>query len=639
MAQDQDFIARVLTCGSVDDGKSTLIGHLLHLTGNLHDDQLLLLQKESAGSETGAALDYSLLLDGLMAEREQGITIDVAYRYFATARRKFIVADSPGHERYTRNMATAASQCAGALLLVDIRHGIMPQTRRHALICGLMGIRRLLFVVNKMDTVAWDEQCFVRLEQQCATMAGDLERFGLQPPEFAVAPVSALHGDNLVAASPNMPWYAGQTVLAWLEESGLDADNGAGPLRMPVEYVIKGARSGGTWQNDVDAAVLAGTSATYRAYAGTLVSGVVRVGDQVALLPSGVTTTVAGILAAGCSVTSAVAPLAVSLTLDGEHDISRGECLSHSHERPEVASQVKARLVWMDESPLFAGRRYLFRSVCGTATAEAAKIRNRIDLTGYQRLAVDKLELNDIGEIELSLSRQVPCDPYERNREMGGFILIDQVTNATAACGMILHPLRRAANVYWSREVVGRADRSGIKGQKPCVVWLTGLSGSGKSTIANALEQRLHGMGRHTMLLDGDNIRHGLNKDLGFTEADRVENIRRLGEVAKLMTDAGLIVITAFISPYRAERDMVRGHLAEGEFIEVHVSTPLEVCEQRDPKGLYLKARRGEIPNFTGISAPYEVPGSPEITLDTSQQMVQESAEMVIDFLISRRVI
>ncbi len=632
--QKDNGILRFLACGGIDDGKSTLIGHLLHLTGNLCDDHLRMLQEESARFGTaGGVTDYSLLLDGLMAEREQGITIDVAYRYFDTPGRKFIVADTPGHEHYTRNMASAASQCSAALILVDARRGVLPQTRRHALICALMGIRHLLFVVNKMDMAGWTEHVFRKVETQCSLLAGDLKRFGLPLAEYVAVPVSALHGDNLVALSPQTCWYGGTTVMEWLQRIRPWARMEGMAPRFPVQYVIKVARSGNAWQNGVSERVRNGDTGTYRSYAGTLVSGRLKRGDRVVVLPSGLHTTVQEIWCGGLEVQEAAAGMAVSLVLEGEHDIVRGAMIAPEDDGAEVGHVFKARLVWMNEQPLYGGRHYLFKSLGGTATAEITRIRSRIDPSSYQRLAADRFSLNDIGEAEMVLSRPVPFDPYHKNRETGGFILTDRLSNETVACGMIVHAMRRTGNVQWQFGGVERGERAAIKGQKPCVIWLTGLSGAGKSTIANCLERKLHEMGRHTMLLDGDNIRHGLNKDLGFTEAARIENIRRIGEVAKLMADAGLIVITAFISPFRAERDMVRRLLPHGEFVEIHVSTPLDDCERRDPKGLYRRARKGEIPNFTGINSPYEVPENPEIRLDASTSSAEESADSVIRYL------
>lgn len=627
-------VLRFLACGSVDDGKSTLIGHLLHLTGNLFDDQLHTLEEESARiGRVGGSFDYSLLLDGLMAEREQGITIDVAYRYFAVEGRKFIVADTPGHERYTRNMATGASQCSAALILIDVSYGVQSQTRLHALICALMGIRHLLFAVNKMDLVGWAEYRFRQVEAQCNRVARELEHFGIPLLEHTAVPVSALLGDGLVASSTNMPWYGGSTVMGWLQRIRPWAPAEEAAARFPVQYVLRAARSGTLSQSYADGAGPNGDGASHRSYAGTMVSGRLKKGNPVVVLPSGTRTRVSGIWCGDMELQEVAPGMAVSIALEGEHDVVRGEFIAPEDAAPEVDHLFKVQLVWMDEQPLHAGRRYLLKALGGTAAAEIIRIRDRIDLASYQRLAADHFSLNDVGEAEIALSRPIPFDPYQKNRETGSFILIDRLSNATAACGMILHAMRRANNVNWEVGEVERTKRAAIKGQKPCVLWLTGLSGAGKSTIANCLEGKLHQSGRHTMLLDGDNIRQGLNKDLGFTEAGRIENIRRVGEVAKLMTDAGLIVITAFISPFRSEREMVRGLLPHGEFVEIYVSTPLEECERRDPKKLYRKARNGEIPNFTGIGSRYEAPESPEIRVDASNSSVDESADVILRYL------
>lgn len=629
-------IVRFLTCGSVDDGKSTLIGHLLALTGNLYDDQLKTLEEESRriGTTTDGQLDYSLLLDGLMAEREQGITIDVAYRYFSANNRKFIVADTPGHEQYTRNMATGASQCSAAIILIDATLGVLPQTRRHALICALMGIRNLLFVVNKMDRVAWQQTCYQAIHTQCNQMASELMQFQPQPLAHTIIPLSALSGDNLTTISPNMPWYtAGVTVLDWLTRLHTEIAEVAMPFRLPVQYVIKLSPGSDQWQPDGAEQFGSQQGGTWRAYAGTVYGDAITVGDQVTILPAGETATVSQLLAGTTSVEQAANGTAVALTLDGDYDIKRGDLLCHPSQRPEQSDLFKVRLVWMDQKPLHSGRSYLALGPWGTCTAEVLRIKNRIDLGGYQHLAANHLNCNDIGEVEIHLSRSIHFDTYTENRDTGSLVLVDRLTNATVACAMILHSLRRADNIHWQSGQVSTETRAALKQQRPCVIWFTGLSGSGKSTIANALEQKLCALGRHTMLLDGDNIRHGLNKDLGFTEPDRVENIRRLGEVAKLMTDAGLIVITAFISPYRAEREMVRQLMPAGEFIEVYVSTPLAVCEQRDVKGLYKKARLGQIPNFTGVNAPYEEPEQPALVVDTSTLTVEQAVDSILQII------
>ncbi len=628
-------ILRFLTCGSVDDGKSTLIGHLLHLTGNLFDDQLLVLEEESARIGNAAGMmDYSLLLDGLMAEREQGITIDVAYRYFETPKRKFIVADTPGHESYTRNMATGASNCSASLILVDARQGVLPQTRRHLLICLLMGIRKVLFAINKMDLVGRDEARFREIEQECLSLAEGASTLAPGSCALQVVPVSALHGDNLSVLSESMPWYRGVTVLEWLENLELVESTAKAPFRLPVQYVLKGSMESNGWQHeDAQTSAPSHRRATWRSYAGSVASGAVKKGDRVVILPSGVETSIERLLVGDKEADAATAGMAVSVVLAGEHDVVRGDCIAHLSDRPEQADLFKVRLVWMDRQPMYAGRSYLFRTHFGTIEAKITRIRNRIGLDSCELLSASQFDQNDIGEVELALARRFPFDPYLECTETGAFILIDRISNATAACGMILHSMRRSSNIHLHREEIPRELRSAQKGQKPCVVWLTGLSGSGKSTLANVLEVVLHAGGHHTMLMDGDNIRHGLNRDLGFAEADRIENIRRIGEVAKLMTDAGLIVITAFISPFRADRDMVRTLLPAGEFLEVHLTTSLEVCEARDPKGLYRKARMGEIPNFTGINSPYQEPLQPDLRLDTASRSVEECADLIMNLL------
>jgi len=627
-------LLRFLSCGSVDDGKSTLIGHLLSLTGNLFDDQIQALTEESLRiGNAGDAIDYSLLLDGLMAEHAPDITIDVAYRYLTTLQRKFIVADTPGHERHTRNMITAASHCSAALILVDANRGVLSQTRRHAFVCALMGIRHLLFAINKMDLVEWNEQVYYNVSAECTQLVAELTNFGLDATQHAVVPVSALHGDNLTTLSQHSPWYSGQTILDWLQAAPPSIAPEHAPFRMPVQYVVNVPQPGDKWQHESIAKMRASGTGAYRAYTGSITSGKIKCGDRVVVLPTGLQTTITAIWSDRQEISEATAGMAISLTMADEQDIVRGDMIALENDRPAMANLFKVRLVWMDDQPFHAGRRYLFRNLCGATTAEATRIRNRIDLGSMQRLAADHLSLNDIGEVELALSRSIPFDPYHVSRETGSFILVDRLTNATVARGMIVHAMRRSANVHWQREEVGPKERALIKKQKPCVVWFTGLSGAGKSTIANCLERKLHELGRHTILLDGDNIRHGLNKDLGFTEADRIENIRRIGEVAKLMADAGLIVITAFISPFRTERDMVRHLLPEGDFIEVYVDTSLAECERRDTKGLYRQARMGKIPNFTGITSPYEVPETPEISLDTATATAEECADRVVRYL------
>ncbi|NTU92094.1 MAG: adenylyl-sulfate kinase [Chlorobiaceae bacterium] len=625
-------VIRFLTCGSVDDGKSTLIGHLLQLTGNLYEDQLRMLASESARQgASGESLDYALLLDGLASEREQGITIDVAHRFFEIGGRKYIAADTPGHETYVRNMATGASRCSAALILLDARLGVLPQTRRHFLICLLMGIRDILFAVNKMDLIGENEQQFRKIESDCLEMVRQGGGFTEYPCNANVIPVSALYGDNLVTDSPRLHWFNGTTVLEWLQALKPVSDHSVPPLRLPVQFVLSGHRAGGRFQGGSEVSVEEEViGSTWRSYAGTIISGELKRGDRVVVLPSGIETRIDGLYAGADSVGQAGAGMAVSVRLEGQHDVVRGDCLAHPHSRPEQSDLFRVRLVWMSDRALHAGRRYLFRSLFGTVEATVTRIRYRIGLETFEKLSVDSLETNDIGEVELSLTRRVMFDPFDVNRETGSFILIDREDHTTVACGMVRYAMRRAANIHRHEESVGRVQRSRLKGQQPCVIWLTGLSGSGKSTLANRLESKLHEMGRHTMLLDGDNIRHGLNRDLGFTEADRIENIRRIGEVARLMADAGLIVITAFISPYRSDRQMVRSLFHEGEFFEIHLSTPLDVCEGRDPKGLYRQAREGRIPNFTGITSPYEAPLSPELRLDTSLLDVEQSLDRIL---------
>jgi bifunctional enzyme CysN/CysC len=614
-----DSILRFLACGSVDDGKSTLIGHLLYNTNNIYDDQIETLERESARiGNAGNCLDFSLLLDGLMAEREQAITIDVAYRYFSTEKRKYIVADAPGHEQYTRNMATAASNCDAAMIIVDAQKGALRQTRRHALICAMMGIRQVVFAINKMDLVEWDQGRFENIAAECRGLTTDLRSLELGFDQLQTIPVSALLGDNLSESSSHMPWYGGPTVIEWLEKTEQFYKRIDSPLRLPVQYVI---RPGASPQGNT------------RRYAGTIASGSIRVGDRVVIMPSGYKSVVGELWSPGGPVERAGAGTAVAIALTDELDVSRGDGLFLEDQRSEMSDQFKARLIWMNSEPLCAGRAYAFQGPFGKARATISHFCDKVDVSSYAKLAAEQLVMNDIGEVELSLSRPMPFDAYSLNHETGAFILVDLLTNATAAAGMILHPLRRAENVHRQSTLIDKAARSLLKNQKPCLIWFTGLSGSGKSTLANLVEKKLHGLDRHTMLLDGDNIRLGLNKDLGFTEADRVENIRRVGEVAKLIVESGLIVLACFISPYRADRRMVRELFPDREFIEVFVDAPLEICEARDPKGLYKKARAGLIPNFTGVNAPYEQPEHPEMILNTGVSSAIELANMVVSYL------
>ena len=609
-------LLRFITCGSVDDGKSTLIGRLLHDTRLLLDDQLAALEADSLrhGTQNGQ-IDFALLVDGLQAEREQGITIDVAYRFFNTDRRKFIVADCPGHEQYTRNMATGASTADLAIVLVDARKGLLTQTRRHSYIVSLLGIRHVVLAVNKMDLVGYDEAVFARIVEDYRALAAQLGIAQVTP-----IPLSALNGDNMLTASPRMPWYAGTTLLEHLESVDVDSTGDARRalgLRMPVQWVCRPDQN-------------------FRGFAGTLVSGAVAPGDEIVALPSGRRSRVARIVdGGGGDLAHAAVGRAVTLTLEDEIDISRGDVIAAAGAPPEVADQFAAHVLWMGEHALLPGRPYWLKIGARTVGASVTEIKHRVDVNTQEHLAAKSLDLNEVGYCNLHLDQPVPFEAYADSRELGGFILIDRQTHATVAAGTIDFALRRAANIHWQHLEVDKAARARSMGQTPRCLWFTGLSGSGKSTVANRVEQRLMAMGLRTYLLDGDNVRHGLNKDLGFSDEDRVENIRRVAEVAKLMVDAGLIVLVSFISPFRAERRMARELFDAGEFIEVFVDTPLAVAESRDVKGLYAKARAGKIPNFTGIDSPYEVPEAPELRLDTQAETPEALAEAVVQRLLA----
>jgi bifunctional enzyme CysN/CysC len=610
---------RFITCGSVDDGKSTLIGRLLFDTRQIFDDQLETLEAESKRIGTqGEGMDFALLVDGLSAEREQGITIDVAYRFFSTAKRKFIVADTPGHEQYTRNMATGASTAELAILLVDARKGVLTQTRRHSFLCKLLGIRRFVLAVTKMDLVDYDEAAFEAITTDYRQFA---DRLGV--PDWTPIPLSGVNGDNVTERSSRTPWYRGPTLLEHLETVPLDsAADAQKPLRMPVQWVNR-------------------PNQDFRGFAGQIASGSVGPGSEVRVLPSGRTSRIARIVTMDGDLEEAVAGQSVTVTLEDEVDCSRGDVIAAAADPPQAADQFEATVVWMDEDDLIPGRGYWLKlgAQCVTATVQPPKYE--VNVNNLDHLAAKTLGLNAIGVAEVATDRELVFEPYAAegaspNRALGGFILIDKLTNRTVAAGMIHFALRRAMNIHRQPTEVTREVRSALKGQEPAVLWFTGLSGSGKSTIANIVEKKLLQRGRHTFLLDGDNVRHGLNRDLGFTETDRIENIRRVGEVARLMTDAGVIVLTAFISPFRAERELVRKMLPQGEFIEIFVDTPLAEAEKRDPKGLYAKARAGEIKNFTGIDSPYEPPEQPDVHLDTTRLTAEEAADLIVEELKRR---
>jgi bifunctional enzyme CysN/CysC len=617
VAEEDRGLLRFLTCGSVDDGKSTLIGRLLYDSQLVFEDQLKNVQKESKrpNSSLDTEIDLSLLVDGLQAEREQGITIDVAYRYFSTPRRKFIVADTPGHVQYTRNMATGASNCDFGVLLIDARQGVLTQTRRHACILSLLGIKKVALAVNKMDLIDFDQEQFEAIVEEFTAFA---EPLGFDSIE--AIPVSALKGDNVTSPSTNMHWYHGPTLLGHLETVEVGGSEVSGPFRFPVQWVNR-------------------PHLDFRGVSGTVAGGRIVPGDEVVIHPSGKRVHVARIVTADGDLEVAQEGDAVTLTFAEEVDASRGDVITTPDSEPSVADQLAAKIIWFDEEEMLPGRNYTIR--CGTqsATATVSSLKYKLNVDNLDHVAGKTLEMNEVGLCNLSMTKPLVFDPYGDNPETGSFILVDRFTNSTVAAGMVEFGLRRATNVKWQELSVDKTSRADLKGQKPCVLWFTGLSGSGKSTIANALEKRLHSLGRHTYMLDGDNIRHGLNKDLGFTDADRVENIRRVAEAARLFVDAGLIVMVSFISPFRSERRMARDMVGEGEFIEIYVDTPLEVCEARDPKGLYRKARAGLIKNFTGIDSTYERPEAPELDLNTSELTPEVLADRVLEELRRRNVL
>jgi len=605
-------LLRFITCGSVDDGKSTLIGRLLYDSKMIFEDQLATLEADSKKSGTqGQNIDFALLVDGLAAEREQGITIDVAYRFFSTEKRKFIVADTPGHEQYTRNMVTGASTADLAVILIDARKGVLTQTRRHSYLAHLIGIRNLVLAVNKMDLIGYDHDKYDAIVADYRTFAKSI---GIE--NFLPMPISGFMGDNITTKSANTPWYAGPTLMEHLESVELDvtADQ-AKPFRLPVQWVNR-------------------PNLDFRGFSGLISSGSIAAGDAIRVLPSGKTSTVTRIVTLDGDLPQAVAGQSVTLTLADEIDCSRGDVLSVADQPPQVADQFEATVVWMSDEALLPGRPYWLKLATQTVSATVQAPKYQVNVNTLEHIAVKTLDLNAIGVANLSTDRPIVFEPYASNRGLGGFILVDKITNATVAAGMLHFALRRSQNVHWQALDISREVHANLKNQKPAVLWFTGLSGAGKSTIANLVEKKLVRMNRHTFLLDGDNVRHGLNKDLGFAEADRVENIRRVGEVAKLLTDAGLIVITSFISPFRAEREMVRKLIPEGEFFEIHIDTPLADAEARDVKGLYKKARAGELKNFTGIDSPYEPPLEPEIRIDTTKLSPEEAADLIVSKLI-----
>jgi bifunctional enzyme CysN/CysC len=603
---------RFITCGSVDDGKSTLIGRLLYDSKMIFEDQLDALQSDSKKVGTqGQEIDFALLVDGLAAEREQGITIDVAYRFFNTEKRKFIVADTPGHEQYTRNMVTGASTADLAVILIDARKGVLVQTRRHSYLCHLIGIRNLVLAVNKMDLVDYSQEAYDAIVADYAEFARSI---GIE--SFTPMPISGFRGDNIIGPSENTPWYKGPNLIEHLETVEVNSAVDAGkPFRMPVQWVNR-------------------PNLDFRGFSGLIATGSVRKGDAVRVLPSGKTSTVSRIVTLDGDIDEGVAGQSLTLCLADEIDCSRGDVIATSDNPPQAADQFETTLVWLNDEPLHVGRAYWLKLGTQLVSATVQEPKYTVNVNTMEHMAAKTLELNAIGVAEIATDKQIVFEAYTDNRTLGGFILIDKMTNATVAAGMLHFSLRRAQNVHWQALDIGRDAHAGLKNQKPAVLWFTGLSGSGKSTIANLVEKKLHRMNRHTFLLDGDNVRHALNKDLGFTEADRIENIRRVGEVSKLMADAGLIVITAFISPFRADRDMVRSMLPEGEFFEVFIDTPLSVAEERDVKGLYKKARSGELKNFTGIDSPYEAPASAEIRIDTTRLTPEQAATLIVDTLL-----
>lgn len=609
---EEKTLLRFITCGSVDDGKSTLIGRMLYESKMIFEDQLAAIESDSKKVGTqGDAIDFALLVDGLASEREQGITIDVAYRFFATEKRKFIVADTPGHEQYTRNMATGASTADLAIILIDARRGILTQTCRHSFIASLLGIKNVVLAINKMDLVDYSQETYEQIVSQYYEFAKKLREDGEIPFEITPMPLSALAGDNIIDKSANTPWYDGKTLLEHLETVEFQDEEAQKPFRLPVQWVNR-------------------PNLDFRGFSGQIASGTVSIGEKIKALPSGTESTVKSILVGDVDVKDAQAGQSITVCLNDEIDISRGDTIATASDPSEISNQFSTTILWMSDDAMLAGRPYIIKSGSQVGQATITAPKHKINVNTLAQEPATRLELNEIGDCNIAVDRKLVFDPYDENRDTGSFILIDRLTNATVGMGMIRFALRRASNVHWQAMDVSQTTRAQLKSQKPVVLWFTGLSGSGKSTISNLLEKKLTAMGKHTYSLDGDNVRHGLNKDLGFTDADRVENVRRVAEVSKLMTDAGLITLVSFISPFISERLMAKNTVGGEEFLEIFVDTPLEVAEERDVKGLYAKARSGEIKNFTGIDSPYEAPEDPDIVVNTVQTSAEEAADMIL---------
>ena len=611
-SHEEKSLLRFITCGSVDDGKSTLIGRMLYESQMLFDDQLSALKSDSKKIGTqGNEIDFALLVDGLAAEREQGITIDVAYRFFSTDKRKYIVADTPGHEEYTRNMATGASTADVAIILIDAKQGVLTQTRRHSFIVSMVGVKKVLLAVNKLDLVDYSEEVYRQIVSDYSYFAES----ALNIDSITAIPISALLGDNVVERSEKTPWYTGETIMEYLENIEVRNQRKQASFRMPVQWVNR-------------------PNSNFRGFSGLIASGETKIGDKVRLHPGGKESSIASIVTWGGELQQASVGQSVTITLNDEIDVSRGDTIAVSTDPCGESDQFQSRILWMSDNPMIPGRQYIFKSNTQTTTLTLGKLKHRIDVNTLNHLPAKTLELNEIGVCNISLDKRIAFDPYDDNRTMGGFIVIDRLSNNTVGMGLIDFALRRSENIHWQKMDVSKESRAEQKSQAAKIIWFTGLSGSGKSSIANILEKKLQALGKHTITLDGDNMRHGLNRDLGFTTADRVENIRRVGEVAKLMVNSGLICITSFISPFESERKMARSLVSENEFIEVYIDTPLSVCEERDVKGLYAKARSGKIPNFTGISSPYESPENPEIRIDTTKLSAEEAANQIIEFIL-----